>query len=211
VNKLYRSANGKQVDFGSILLKNESVIAVGNMKVNARGDQLGPGGKVVKTRDQIMKEYYALNTPVAVDELRDQVQRQQVENNIPSHTGVARDNPLPTRPVVQQPTPAPMPPQAPPEPIVVSENSGLDDESDMETEVTTAPTVQQQPTPTTAPQPAVQNMNAPVQSITRPSPAQQQTIRQPMRGSLAGSVAKAATVTQTEKLPLKKANGIQRF
>jgi hypothetical protein len=36
------------------------------MRVNARGDQLGPGGKIVKTRNQIMKEYYQLNTPVSV-------------------------------------------------------------------------------------------------------------------------------------------------
>ena len=47
-------------------LANEETIAVGNMKVNARGDQLGPGGRVVKTRNQIMKEYYNLNTPTSV-------------------------------------------------------------------------------------------------------------------------------------------------
>jgi hypothetical protein len=31
------------------------------MKVNARGDQLGPGGKVIKTRAQVMSEHHALN------------------------------------------------------------------------------------------------------------------------------------------------------
>ena len=65
--KIYRTAMGRQIDIDDLMLRNETVIAVGNRKVNARGDELGPGGKVVKTRDQIMKEYYALNTPVAVD------------------------------------------------------------------------------------------------------------------------------------------------
>ena len=65
--KIYRTAMGKTVDIDNLRLSNENVIAVGNMKVNARGDELGPGGKVIKTRDQIMKEYYALNTPTAVD------------------------------------------------------------------------------------------------------------------------------------------------
>jgi hypothetical protein len=61
--KIYRTAMGKRIDMDSLLSKNEKVIAVGNRKVNSRGDQLGPGGKVVKTRDQIMRDYYALNTP----------------------------------------------------------------------------------------------------------------------------------------------------
>ena len=32
--------------------------AVGNVKVNARGDELGSGGKIVKTREQILQDYY---------------------------------------------------------------------------------------------------------------------------------------------------------
>jgi phage terminase large subunit GpA-like protein len=31
------------------------------MKVNARGDELGPGGMIVKTRNEAMDEYYASN------------------------------------------------------------------------------------------------------------------------------------------------------
>lgn len=59
----YRSALGKAIDMDQIRLSNEDVIAVGNMKVNARGDELGPGGVVVKPRNEIMNEYYKLNTP----------------------------------------------------------------------------------------------------------------------------------------------------
>ena len=34
------------------------VQAVGNMNVNARGDVLGAGGKVVTPKAQVMKQYY---------------------------------------------------------------------------------------------------------------------------------------------------------
>jgi hypothetical protein len=63
--KIVRTANGGKIDMDTLISKNEKVIAVGNKKCNARGDLLGPGGKIIKTRDQVMKEYYALNTPVA--------------------------------------------------------------------------------------------------------------------------------------------------
>lgn len=64
--RIIKTAQGKRVDVDTILSKNEKVIAIGNRKVNGRGDLLGPGGKIVKTKDQIMKDYYALNTPTAI-------------------------------------------------------------------------------------------------------------------------------------------------
>lgn len=63
-----RTAMGKLVDIDMVRLANEDVIAVGNMRVNARGDELGAGGKVVKTKAQAMKEFHKLNTPVATDD-----------------------------------------------------------------------------------------------------------------------------------------------
>jgi hypothetical protein len=38
--------------------QNELIPAVGNMRVNARGDQLGEGGKIIKKREEIVAEYY---------------------------------------------------------------------------------------------------------------------------------------------------------
>lgn len=61
MGKVYRSAQGKMVDVDALRLRNEETIAVGNMKVNARGDELGPGGVVVKTRNEVMDEYYSSN------------------------------------------------------------------------------------------------------------------------------------------------------
>jgi hypothetical protein len=67
MSKIYKSAMGKPVDMDMLRLSNDEVIAVGNMRTNARGDQLGKGGKVVKSRSEIMREYHKLNTPVAED------------------------------------------------------------------------------------------------------------------------------------------------
>lgn len=65
--KIHRTAMGKVIDVEKLFLTNDTAIAIGNMKTNARGDELGRGGKIVKTKDQIMKEYYALKTPIAMD------------------------------------------------------------------------------------------------------------------------------------------------
>jgi hypothetical protein len=64
IKRNYRTAMGKVIDLDQLKLANEEVIAVGNMKVNARGDELGPGGEILRTRNQIMNDYYRLNTPV---------------------------------------------------------------------------------------------------------------------------------------------------
>lgn len=50
--KVYRSAQGKIVDFGALQVQNETVRAVGNMQVNARGDKLDADGNVISTRAQ---------------------------------------------------------------------------------------------------------------------------------------------------------------
>jgi hypothetical protein len=72
-----RTAMGDGVDMDMLRLANENTIAVGNMKVNARGDQLGPGGKIIKTRAQVMAEHHALNmnTDLAThdDEIRESI------------------------------------------------------------------------------------------------------------------------------------------
>jgi hypothetical protein len=64
MKKVYKSALGRAIDMDTLRLANEETIAVGNMRVNARGDELGPGGEVVRTRNEVMAEYYKLNTPM---------------------------------------------------------------------------------------------------------------------------------------------------
>jgi hypothetical protein len=56
--KLYRTMQGRMVDIEKLRSSNEGVRAVGNMGVNSRGDVVGAGGQIVKTKEQLMKEYY---------------------------------------------------------------------------------------------------------------------------------------------------------
>ncbi len=67
MKRVYTTANGKRINLDAVIAQNESTIAVGNMKVNARGDELGPGGRIERTKDKIIADYYKLNTPVATD------------------------------------------------------------------------------------------------------------------------------------------------
>lgn len=60
-----RTMKGAILDFAQALAQNENSIAIGNAKMNAKGDILGPGGKVVKSREQIAREYHTAN-PKAV-------------------------------------------------------------------------------------------------------------------------------------------------
>ena len=62
--KQYKSMQGKIVDMDLLRQKNELTPAVGNAKVNARGDELGPGGEIVRTREQVLKDYYDSNPGV---------------------------------------------------------------------------------------------------------------------------------------------------
>ena len=57
-NKVYKTAQGKTVDMGRLALQNENVRAVGNMKVNARGDIVDDMNRVIsKKTDQVQKQY----------------------------------------------------------------------------------------------------------------------------------------------------------
>ena len=65
--KIYRSMQGKQVDLDLLIKRNEMTPAVGNARVNARGDELGPGGKIIRKREEVVRDYYKGSKPV-VDE-----------------------------------------------------------------------------------------------------------------------------------------------
>ena len=56
--KMYRTMQGRMVDIDQLRAANESVQAVGNMNVNARGDVLGANGQVVTPKSQVIKKYY---------------------------------------------------------------------------------------------------------------------------------------------------------
>jgi hypothetical protein len=59
--KVYRTMKGKEVDMDQMLEKNQLMPAVGNVRMNARGDELGPGGKIIKKREDTINAYYESN------------------------------------------------------------------------------------------------------------------------------------------------------
>ena len=71
--KVYKSAMGRDVDLGALLLQNEHVRAVGNMNVNARGDLLDSANKVIDTKNRRVQRQYKKTT--------------NVSSNVPVHSG----------------------------------------------------------------------------------------------------------------------------
>ena len=67
--KVYKSMQGKAVDMDLLRQKNELTPAVGNARVNARGDELGPGGKIIKKREDVLAEYYRDHPQAVPDEI----------------------------------------------------------------------------------------------------------------------------------------------
>jgi hypothetical protein len=56
--KQHISMRGKVVDMDLLRKRNELTPAVGNARVNARGDELGPGGKIIRKADDRVREHY---------------------------------------------------------------------------------------------------------------------------------------------------------
>jgi len=87
MGRIYRTAQGRELDIEKIKLQHEEVPALGNMRVNARGDQLGPGGRILRTREQIMDEHYKTRPST--------VQNRPTDGPIPTRNRRA-DDPIPT-------------------------------------------------------------------------------------------------------------------
>jgi hypothetical protein len=60
--KVHRTMQGKEIDLDKLRIRNETVLAVGNARMNARGDELGPGGKVIRKREESSTEYHTDST-----------------------------------------------------------------------------------------------------------------------------------------------------
>ena len=86
MGKTYRTAQGREIDMEALRLKHELVPAIGNMKVNARGDQLGPGGKIILSREAIIADEYNRSTNTMQPE----------DGPIPTKKKSAPSDPIPT-------------------------------------------------------------------------------------------------------------------
>ena len=84
--KQYKTMQGKAVDMDLLRQRNELTQAVGNARVNARGDELGPGGKIIKKREEVLRDYYEDN--VAPTEFETSEKKPQVEEPVEEATEV---------------------------------------------------------------------------------------------------------------------------
>lgn len=62
--KIYKTAQGKIIDLGRLMLENENTRAVGNMNVNARGDVLDHANKVIDPKVKRVQRHYNKQTNV---------------------------------------------------------------------------------------------------------------------------------------------------
>lgn len=186
-SKVYRSAQGKMVDLGTIILQNEHVRAVGNMKVNARGDKIDSLNQVIETRtERIQRHNDSTSTnvssaPPQTSSRKTRANKTQVkpETQIQSRGHVAEVQPEP----VIEITPAPVP------------------------QVETPPVQQRQaptppaPTPPSRPQPTPTQARAPEVDLKNPvkpakSPAASNTSPATQGGGLAGAIARSREIKQ---------------
>lgn len=76
-NKVYKTAMGKVVDMGALMLQNEQVRAVGNMKVNARGDVIDSANRVIDRKTNQSNRQYRRQTTGPAPTNTVQARRQQ--------------------------------------------------------------------------------------------------------------------------------------
>lgn len=92
--RTYRTAQGKVVDLGALQLKNENVRAVGNMPVNARGDQLDSNNRPIDSRNQqVARQYQKQVTNVQDEPVVSSKQRAALETPRPAATPVPTATP----------------------------------------------------------------------------------------------------------------------
>lgn len=82
MGKTYKSMQGRPVDMEKLMSQNELMPAIGNVRVNARGDELGPGGRIVRKREDVMAEYYVSNPKAVPDNIAAPIQTKAVEPEV---------------------------------------------------------------------------------------------------------------------------------
>ena len=69
MSKTVKTSKGRTIDMSAIARQHEQERAVSNVPINAKGDIIDNRGKVVKTREQVKKEYYKDNVPGITEEV----------------------------------------------------------------------------------------------------------------------------------------------
>ena len=103
----YRSAMGKTVDIGALMLQNENVRAVGNMSVNARGDTLDSNNQVIDRKAQQIQRQNRKTNVMTEPMVKKQSNVQEEMNVDPTDTftDLPEDEVVDEEPVVASPVP----------------------------------------------------------------------------------------------------------
>ena len=56
MSKVYKTAQGNVVNMDNLRLQNEKTKAVGNIPVNARGDEIASDGTVIRSKQDMLKD-----------------------------------------------------------------------------------------------------------------------------------------------------------
>ena len=107
-NKIYKSAMGKPVDLGALLLQNENTRAVGNMNINARGDVLDSNNRVIEQKNRQVQRHYrrqtnVTNEPIVSSARSAKTSREESKIDLAEFSDLPEDNDV----VVEKTPPAP--------------------------------------------------------------------------------------------------------
>lgn len=71
---------GRQIDIAALRERHGATVALGNANMNARGDIVGRGGVVVRSSEEITKDYYESNpnavtnaAPISLKDISDEI------------------------------------------------------------------------------------------------------------------------------------------
>jgi len=105
--KVYKTARGRTVDMGALILQNENVRAVGNMNVNARGDVLDSADRVIDTKNnQIRRQQERqtrASTPARPVHTSTRQARESAQKTLPEVKSTVLDTPAATAPAPVEP------------------------------------------------------------------------------------------------------------
>jgi hypothetical protein len=108
--KQHFTNKGKPFDLMAISAKHEHDIALGNSKMNARGDILGKNGQIEIKREKIIDEYYKNNNnPVKNVSIKDMINNSSFETPSQAMARLAKQEEerlasLPEKPTQKKPT-----------------------------------------------------------------------------------------------------------
>lgn len=126
------TSKGKVIDMESVIAQQSDAVAIGNMRVNAKGDLLGPGGVVVKTADERARDFYK-NSETNIDDNVSIKSGQPVSSDIDSSVGTG--GPVPktadTGKAESKIKPDPVPEPTPP----VKQQNEIDPETLVKTQI----------------------------------------------------------------------------